>query len=368
MSRVLDAPARSVPRDPTVLPLPRHAQIELIGRCNLACRMCTVNHRPDVGQLSLADFDRLLAQIPQLESLHLQGLGEPMLHPEFFLMVQHAVARGIRVSTNTNATLITPKRARACVSSGLAELSISLDGARAASYEAVRVGARFDRVVRNIGRLVQAKQALGSTTPQLRLVLVLMRGNLYEIPALIDLAAELGVPSILVQRLSNDLTEPELPARYIPIRSYVHGAELRPNDLAEAADVFAVARERAARRGVQLSLPKLFPSTARVTGGAPRPPGGRANGAGTDEANGQGAQQPGPRCSWPFDAMYFTAKGDVLPCCMVATSDRLNLGNALAQGVVRVFNGEPARQLRRELLEDRPNSLCRACALYRGTF
>jgi hypothetical protein len=53
---------------------------------------------------------------------------------------------------------------------------------------------------------------------------------------------------------------------------------------------------------------------------------------------------------------------------MVATSDRLNLGNALAQGVVKVFNGEAARQLRRELLDDRPNSLCRACALYRGTF
>jgi MoaA/NifB/PqqE/SkfB family radical SAM enzyme len=357
---VTGAAARSAPWDPTVVPLPRHAQIEPIGRCNLACRMCTVNHRPDVGQLSLADFVRLLDQMPQLASLHLQGLGEPMLHPDFFTMVQQAVARGIRVSTNTNATLITPTRARACVTSNLAELSISLDGARAATYEAVRIGARFDKVVRNIGRLVRVKQELGSATPQLRLVLVLMRSNLYEIPALIDLAAELSVPSILVQRLSNELTEPELPARYIPIRRYVHGAELRPNDLAEAADVFAVARARAMQLGIALHLPRLFPRTAGESSG-------RAQGGGSRMlANSQ--EQRGPRCSWPFDSLYFTARGDVLPCCMVATSDRLNLGNALAKGVVKVFNGEAARQLRRELLEDRPNSLCRACALYRGTF
>jgi hypothetical protein len=53
---------------------------------------------------------------------------------------------------------------------------------------------------------------------------------------------------------------------------------------------------------------------------------------------------------------------------MVATADRLNLGNALADGVAHVFNGAAARQLRRELLDDQPNALCRACALYRGTF
>ncbi len=52
--------------------LPRFAQIEPVGRCNLACKMCTVNDRGDeVAQLSLARFAALLDQLPGLQELHL---------------------------------------------------------------------------------------------------------------------------------------------------------------------------------------------------------------------------------------------------------------------------------------------------------
>src|SRR2546423_14508082 len=88
--------------------LPRFAQIEPVGRCNLACKMCTVNERGDeVAELSLARFTDLLDQLPGLAELHLQGLGEPMLHAAFFDMVELATSRGIRVSANTNPTLPT---------------------------------------------------------------------------------------------------------------------------------------------------------------------------------------------------------------------------------------------------------------------
>ncbi|MCK7499859.1 MAG: radical SAM protein [Comamonadaceae bacterium] len=141
-------------------PLPRFAQIEPVGRCNLQCRMCTVNHRGDaVAELPLERYVAWLDEMPQLAELHLQGLGEPMLHPRFFEMVEIAVARGIRVSANTNLTLLTHERARRCAASGLAELSVSLDGASAPVYEAVRHGASFEKVLRNLDRLVAARDA-----------------------------------------------------------------------------------------------------------------------------------------------------------------------------------------------------------------
>src|SRR5690606_29311054 len=109
--------------------LPRFAQSEPIGRCNPACPMCTAHARRDaVAELSLGRFCCLLDQMPGLESLHLQGLGGPMLHRHFFEMVVMAVARGIRVSVNTNLTLLTPRRAERCITSGLTALSVSLDG------------------------------------------------------------------------------------------------------------------------------------------------------------------------------------------------------------------------------------------------
>jgi radical SAM protein with 4Fe4S-binding SPASM domain len=319
-------------------PLPRFAQIEPVGRCNLACRMCTVNERGDeVATLSLERFRELLDQMPGLQELHLQGLGEPMLHPQFFEMVNMAASRGIQVSANSNLTLLTPRRAELCVTSGLHALSVSLDGATAPVYEAIRRKASFAKVLRNLGRLVDARDAAGSPL-QVRLVMVLMRANLHELPALVRLAHEQRVPEILVQRLSSDLGQPDLPAQYIPIKQYVEGAELGPADLGEAAAVFDESRRLAQALGITLHLPRL-----------------------------QAAPQGG-RCDWPWTQLYLTAAGQLLPCCMVATADRATFGNVFDGGLVARWQGEAAQSFRAALADGEPPAVCRSCALYHGTF
>ncbi|UUX95068.1 radical SAM protein [Aquabacterium sp. J223] len=334
------------PRRP---PLPAFAQVEPIGRCNLACRMCTVNERGDaVAELGLDRFDALLDQLPGLQELHLQGLGEPMLHPGFFDMVRRAVARGIRVSANSNLTLLTERRARACVTSGLHTLSVSLDGATAATYEAVRRKASFAKVLRNLDRLVAERDAAGSAL-EVRGVMVLMRGNLHELPALVRLLHDHGVHALLVQRLSSDLDQPDLPARYIPIRRYVDEAELHDADRPRMAEVFDAARALAHRLSFNLHLPKL-----PAAGAAPP----------ADAAGGPG------RCTWPSDQLYLTAAGELLPCCMVATADRASFGNVFDEGedLASRWNGAAAQSFRAALDSDQPPAVCRSCALYRGVF
>ena len=329
----------------TAPPLPRFAQIEPVGRCNLACRMCTVHERGDtVAEMPLGRFAALLDQMPGLERLHLQGLGEPMLHPDFFEMVSLAASRGIHVSANTNATLLTPRRVQACIDSGLAALSVSLDGATAATYEAIRRRADFGKVVRNLGRLTAARDAAGSAL-QVRGVMVLMRGNAAELPALVDLLHAQRVKELLVQRLSNDLRDNGLPARYIPIRDYVDDAELRPGDLDAVRALFERARERADALGVVLHLPRL------------------------DGRDGAVASPPtSPRCGWPWEQLYVTAAGELLPCCMVATADRATFGNVFDGGLAARWHGDAAQGFRSALASDTPPSVCRSCALYHGRF
>jgi MoaA/NifB/PqqE/SkfB family radical SAM enzyme len=340
-----------MPRDLfPITALPRFAQIEPMASCNLACRMCTVPQREggdDItqGALALADFERWLDQLPGLEELQLQGLGEPMLNRHFFEMIERATARGIRVTSNSNLTLLTPSRARRCVTSGLAELSVSLDGATAATYESIRLKGRFDRFVRNLARLTAARAELDSPTPHVRLVLVLMRQNLAEIPALVRLAADHGVDAVLVQRLAHPLDEPTLPARYIPVRSFIDTAQLRAEDEARAATVFAEAEALARTLGVALHLPRL--RTAPGADGMPTRAG---------------------RCTWPWDGVYLTARGEMLPCCMVGTPDRANFGSVGESGIEAVWNGEAARAFRTALAGAEPPRVCRSCALYHGEF
>jgi len=114
--------------------------------------------------MDFGKFTRLVDEFPELTELQLQGLGEPMMHPRFFDMVAYAAAKGVKVGTNSNMTLLNARRAEQCVTSGLAELHVSIDGATAATYEGIRVRAHFDRVLRNVEMLLEARRLVERAT------------------------------------------------------------------------------------------------------------------------------------------------------------------------------------------------------------
>jgi radical SAM protein with 4Fe4S-binding SPASM domain len=74
------------------------------------------------------------------------------------------------------------------------------------------------------------------------------------------------------------------------------------------------------------------------------------------------------RCDGPWRGAYVSFSGEAMPCCMVATPDRANLGSMAGQGVVAIWNGEAYRDFRERLDSDHPPEVCRGCAVYQGTF
>lgn len=330
--------------------LPQYVQMEPVGQCNLRCRMCSIQFRQDgppngpPAFMDFGDFTRLVDEFHGVRELHLQGLGEPTMHPRFFEMVEYAVARGIQVSTNTNMTLMTAERAERCVTSGLHGVHVSLDGATAATYERIRLRAHFDRVVRNLERLIQTKARLGSELPEVRIVLVIMRQNLHELPELVQLAHGLGVSKVFVQHLCHDFAESSLPQHYLPMREFVEEETLLNEDRARVEHYFGAARATATELGVELRLPRTDPR--------PHPHG-----------------TPGrKRCGWPWDGAYISYQGYAMPCCMISTPDRLNFGKITEQGVEATWNGAEYEAFRERLSSDEPPEVCRSCALYRGVF
>jgi MoaA/NifB/PqqE/SkfB family radical SAM enzyme len=331
-------------------PLPEFVQVEVVGQCNLRCRMCAIQFRrdgPPHGPLAFMPFERftaLIAQFPRLRELHLQGLGEPTMHPRFFDMVAHAARRGIHVSTNSNLTLWSERRARLAMDSGLASLSVSLDAADPAIYERIRVGAHFGKVLRNLRRVMAAREAAHASL-HVRIVMVLMRENLADLPALVRLAAAEGVRDVFVQHLCHDFEEQSLPGEYMPMRSYIHDQVLEGVPAAAIEAAYGEARAAAAAGGVTLRLPRLGAAGARA---AP--------------ARGE------PRCDWPWRGAYVSYRGDAMPCCMVGTPDRASFGNMLEQDVATVWHNTAYRTFRMRLASPSPPPICRSCSLYRGTF
>jgi len=289
-------------------------------------------------------FLRILDEFAGLRELHLQGLGEPMMHPRFFDMVRFAVGRGIRVTTNTNATLITDKRAEQCVTSGLECLHASLDGARAETFERIRVRANFAKVVKNLERFRDVRGRMGSKRPALHIVVVAMRQNLAEFADLVRLASNLGAEEVFVQQLCHDFGESSLPGKYQEMRQFVDDQTLQTEDTGRIEYSFAEARRAAEETGIKLRLPRVRPLEH-----APGTPGRE-------------------RCSWPWTGAYISYQGYMMPCCMVSTPDRVNFGNVTGRSIADVWNSGDFNAFRAQLESGQPPEICRTCSIYLRTF
>jgi radical SAM protein with 4Fe4S-binding SPASM domain len=324
---------------------PRELQLEVTGACNLRCQMCLVRYRPalDRHEASL-DFERfraLVDAVPGLERVTLQGLGEPLMAPDLIAMLEYGRARGIRMGFNTNGTLLTATMTDRLLDAAPDWLCVSIDGATAATYESIRDGARFDRVIRNVRRFVARMRERGAQKPDLSLVMVAMRRNVAELPALVRLAAECGVPTLRVQNLSHSFSDCDPAGAYREIREFSAAEALWQNHEAAADLAFAEARALAVELGVALRLPEL------------------------DEP----AREPGaPGCDWPWRSAYVRHDGRVQPCCMLMGGDRAILGDLKRSSFTEIWQSPGYERFRAALMTDKPPDVCRGCSMYRGVF
>jgi MoaA/NifB/PqqE/SkfB family radical SAM enzyme len=177
----------------------QYLQVEVTTRCNLpGCVMCPRTAWPERWQaqdLTWETFEALFPSLKFFSHVHLSGWGEPLLHPRLWDMARILRAQGLKVSLTTNGLGLS-EEVRMRVLEDLDMVAISLDGARAATYERVRPGADFNRVVRQIAALCSRKRSLGLERPEVVLLFLKMRPNLSELPDFLRLAASLGVDRV----------------------------------------------------------------------------------------------------------------------------------------------------------------------------
>lgn len=182
------------------LPL-KQINIPMTDRCNLKCIMCP---RQNTEELVEADIpgDALQSLIETgrgLSGILLQGLGEPLLYRNICGVIKHLkkeMHASAEIGLTTNATMLNDELALSLFNSGLDFLYFSVDAATKATYEAIRVGADFDMVIRNIARCVEHRNTLGTGRPRFMLNFVILKQNLHEIAAFAVLAKEMGIENV----------------------------------------------------------------------------------------------------------------------------------------------------------------------------
>jgi pyruvate-formate lyase-activating enzyme len=153
-----------------VLDLPAIVQIETAMACNLRCPMCPVpTSKTDMdgrapGIMPVETFDAIMSQLSGRQRvIGLTMMGEPLINKHIVRFVRTAREHGHWVALTTNGTLLTEEKSRALLAAGLNMVKVSFDGATKETYERIRIGAEFSRVVENVKRFDALRKELGST-------------------------------------------------------------------------------------------------------------------------------------------------------------------------------------------------------------
>ena len=117
---------------PAMVPtFPHTLYLETTNRCDSECQTClrTFNTLEPPKDLTLAEVQQIVEQVPGLERVVLHGIGEPLLNKQIFDIVAYLKTRGATVLFNSDAISLTQKRAAQLIESGLDEYRVSMDAA-----------------------------------------------------------------------------------------------------------------------------------------------------------------------------------------------------------------------------------------------
>ena len=316
--------------------LPRSLYLETTNRCDSKCQTCirTFQSLEPPADLTLERVRAIVAQFPVLDRVVLHGIGEPLLNPQIFDIVAYLKTRVASVLFNSDAISLTAPRAVRLVESGLDEYRVSMDAATRATYRRLRGVDRFERVTANVARLIGLQRELARTTPRVSLWFTATRANVDELPGFVQLAADLGVGEVYVQRLV-----------FNGLGLATEGNALHGRLRVQERERLTEAEALATRYGIAMRASGLTNPLASLQA--------------SDDA------RPWSGCQRPWTLAYVTANGNVLPCCVSPWVARdyagLILGNAFGEPFEKIWNGARYQQFRTDFETNTPPDPCRGC-------
>lgn len=157
---------------------PQEVVVELTNHCNLACVMCPQKTMERMkGFMDEALFRAIVDEVAgRSDLIYLYGTGESLLHKQLPEYVEYAAAKGLTTCLSTNGLPLNEKNARRLLQCGLDHLIVALDGGTKETYESIRIGGDFDRLVANIRLLLRLRRELASPV-RITLQMIVMERN-----------------------------------------------------------------------------------------------------------------------------------------------------------------------------------------------
>lgn len=300
---------------------PQRIVFEVTNRCNLRCEMCAQSSREfDYRDLDINLVKKIEPILPYATDVSLFGWGEPLVHKQFLDIFDIVSKYGADIFVLTNGVLLTENVSRHMISKGLKYLNFSMDGATAETYDRIRRGSNFDKVITNIKNAVKIKKELWKKDPYLRMVFTATKRNIEEFPEFLKLASSLGMDEV---KLLYAIAYHE---------NFVKDSLFFNKELANR--IFDEAEKVAKKLGLKLTLPDRFSEGKKVF------------------------HKP---CYRPWEEVYIQCDGTLRACCF---NDDL-MGDLNKESFENIWNNRKFQEFRKRINSNKPPETCKNCQHYR---
>jgi len=158
---------------------------------------------------------------------------ESLMNPEIFKMIEEAKDAGIiDVWLHTNANMLTPELSHRLINSGLTKINFSIDAFSEKTYDILRVGGDYHKVLNNIKEFLKIKKEKNASYLRVRVSFVVQQENFHEREEFFNYwKNQTGVNLITFQKIQDfhcfenpdedqSLTEEELEKKYSALEPF----------------------------------------------------------------------------------------------------------------------------------------------------
>ncbi len=303
---------------------PSGLQIGITNKCNLQCIMCK---RRSIQQkypaylekeMSFEDFKYIVDQFPKIKKIRMTGLGENLLNKDFLKMLRYIKEKKIYVEFFDNFYFLDDKIAEQLINIGVDKVYASIDGATKETYEKIRIGSSFERVMDNIKGLINLKKKKRANYPEITFIYVINRYNSEEVLNFIDI-----VNSIIDNEKAS--------IRLVDMANYNGNQKHLCLKKSTTKKIIFQAAEKSKRLGIILDHAyKIKKSIASC-------------------------QQ------WLMP--FIVPRGYVFPCCS-APNGTMYIGNIFKKSFKQIWDSEDYKNFRKDICHGKTPSFCKKCELY----
>ena len=256
----------------------------------------------------------MLSKLRYIKKANWIGDGEPLLNPDFNNLIEMASQKGIKSIFSTNGTLVTKEDVNFWKRHKVTDVQVSVDTSKPETYEKMRPGAKFDRVIKSCKLISEAGIRLQMSN-------IMLAESIEDMPDYIDLCIEVGAWKVALPR----------PHLYDGLKKYLSSYP----DPTVANPILKIAQDKARKANIGWYEPWLITPYFK-------------------------------RCMFPFLSVYIQIGGTIQTCCFLSGKDRTGyydgasckipatnyeMGNILTDNFNKIWYGEAYKELRRLLIK-----------------